>query len=229
MTPQPLEELAKYEKFNKSIKNIDKIIEKVAYVVNMNNYVGNIPIVRLKRQELTKTTIDLIETTNELIRSNDPLIRKKTLDSAEKNYGINKQYTNYFLFKLDNEIYVIGNIIIKKKILVDWKLHSETKKIQDFVCYKATAVIEIINSVGIFKRNVVAWYCPKIPVSFGPKGYGGLPGLILEFEEKNITFGAKKITLNPTNIIIEKPSKYKRVSEIEYEKMVDKSMQTITD
>ena len=103
---QPLEELAKYEKFNKSIKNIDKIIEKVAYVVNMNNYVGNIPIVRLKRQELTKTTIDLIETTNELIRSNDPLIRKKTLDSAEKNYGINKQYTNYFLFKLDNEIFV---------------------------------------------------------------------------------------------------------------------------
>ena len=125
--------------------------------------------------------------------------------------------------------YVIGNIIIKKKILVDWKLHSETKKIQDFVCYKATAVIEIINSVGIFKRNVVAWYCPKIPVSFGPKGYGGLPGLILEFEEKNITFGAKKITLNPTNIIIEKPSKYKIVFEIEYEKMVDKSMQTITD
>jgi GLPGLI family protein len=83
--------------------------------------------------------------------------------------------------------------------------------------------------VGVFKRNVVAWYCPKIPVSFGPKGYGDLPGLILELEEKNITFGAKKITLNPTNIIIEKPSKYKIVSEIEYEKMVDKSMQTIPD
>lgn len=125
--------------------------------------------------------------------------------------------------------YVIGNIIIKKKIQVDWKLHNETKKIQDFVCYKATAVIEIINSVGVFKSNVVAWYCPKIPVSFGPKGYGDLPGLILELQEKNITFGAKKITLNSTNVLIEKPAKYKIVSEIEYEKMVDKSMQTTQD
>lgn len=103
---QPLEELSKYEKFNKSIKNIDKIIERVAYVMNMNTYVGNQPIIRLKRQELTKTTIDLIETTNELIRSNDPTIRKQKLELAEKNYGINKQYTNYFLFKLDNEIFV---------------------------------------------------------------------------------------------------------------------------
>ena len=125
--------------------------------------------------------------------------------------------------------YVIGNIIIKKKILVDWKLHSETKKIQDFVCYKATAVIEIINSVGIFKRNVVAWYCPKIPVSYGPKGYSGLPGLILELQEKNIIFGAKKITLNPANVIIVKPTKYKTVTEIEYQKMADKSMQEMQD
>uniref|UniRef100_A0A6C0H000 Uncharacterized protein n=1 Tax=viral metagenome TaxID=1070528 RepID=A0A6C0H000_9ZZZZ len=103
---KPLEELSKYEKFNKAIKNIDKIIERVAYVMNNNIYVGNQPIVRLKRQELTKTIIDLIETTNESIRSNDPLIRKKNLELAEKNYGINKQYTNFFLFKLDNEIFV---------------------------------------------------------------------------------------------------------------------------
>jgi hypothetical protein len=103
---QPLEVLSKYEKFNKSIKNIDKIIERIAYVISMNTCVGNTPIIRLKRQEFIKTTIDLIETTNELIRSNDPLIRKQKLDLAEKNYGINKQYTNYFLFKLDNDIFV---------------------------------------------------------------------------------------------------------------------------
>jgi len=103
---QPLEELSKYEKFNKSIKNIDKIVERIAYVININSLVGNQPIIRLKRQELIKTTIDLIEGTNNLIRSNDPLVRKQRLEDAEKNYGINKQLTNYFLFKLDNDIFV---------------------------------------------------------------------------------------------------------------------------
>ena len=102
---QPLEELSKYEKFIKSIKNIDKIIERIGYVINLNSYVGNIPIVRLKRQEITKTTIDLIETTNQLILENNPAIRKKNLENAEKLYGINKSITNYFLFKLDNEIF----------------------------------------------------------------------------------------------------------------------------
>jgi hypothetical protein len=103
---QPLEELSKYAKFNKSIKNIDKIIERVAYVMNMNIYVGNQPVVRLKRQEFTKTIIDIIEATNELLNSNDSAVRKQKKEAAEKNYGINLQYTNYFLFKLDNEIFV---------------------------------------------------------------------------------------------------------------------------
>lgn len=103
---QPLEELSKYEKFSKSIKQIDKIIERVAYVMNMNTYVGNVPVVRIKRQEVTKVTIDLIETTSELLKTNDPLIRKERLQKAESLYGISKQFTNYFLFKLDNEIFV---------------------------------------------------------------------------------------------------------------------------
>ena len=103
---QPLEELSKYEKFGKSIKNIDKIIERIAYVMNMNKYVGNMPIVRIKRQEITKTIIDLIETTNSLIRSDNPALRKQKKENDEKIYGINTSLTNYFLFKLDNEIFV---------------------------------------------------------------------------------------------------------------------------
>ena len=51
-------------------------------------------------------TFDLIETTSELLKTNDPLIRKERLQKAESLYGISKQFTNYFLFKLDNEIFV---------------------------------------------------------------------------------------------------------------------------
>jgi hypothetical protein len=107
---KPLEELSKYEKFSKSIKNIDKIINKIGDVMNVSAYIGNTPIVRIKRQEITKTTIDLIETTNELINSKDPLVRKDKLEQAVKNYGINKQLTNYFLFKMDNEIFLMTSL-----------------------------------------------------------------------------------------------------------------------
>jgi GLPGLI family protein len=131
--------------------------------------------------------------------------------------------SDFILNELDDKM--LGHLILKKELNPKWTLLKNTKKIQNYVCYEATTVIEIKNSVGVFKRNVVAWYCPKIPVSYGPKGYSGLPGLILELQEKNIIFGAKKITLNPANVIIVKPTKYKIVTEIEYQKMAEKSMQ----
>ena len=103
---QKLEELSKYEKFGKSIKNIDKIIDRIGYVMNLNMYVGNMPMARLKRQEITKTTIDLIETSNNLIRSENTSNRKLKKENDAKIYGINTSITNYFLFKLDNDIFV---------------------------------------------------------------------------------------------------------------------------
>ena len=101
---KPLEELSKYEKFNKSIKNMDKIIDRVGSVMNLNGYVGNIPIVRIKRQELIKTIIDLIEVTNELLSIRDQKARKEKKEFEQKLYGIGS-YTNFFLFKLDNDIF----------------------------------------------------------------------------------------------------------------------------
>jgi GLPGLI family protein len=43
---------------------------------------------------------------------------------------------------------------------------------------------------------VTAWYAPDIPVRFGPIGYGGLPGLILELQNESATFYVTKINLN---------------------------------
>ncbi|MCG1035146.1 GLPGLI family protein [Polaribacter sp. DS7-9] len=48
----------------------------------------------------------------------------------------------------------------------------------------------------------VVWFTPIIPVSFGPKQYFGLPGLILELEEAAVIFKAKEITLNPKDKIV---------------------------
>ncbi|MBG6060315.1 GLPGLI family protein [Flavobacterium sp. CG_9.1] len=112
----------------------------------------------------------------------------------------------------------IGKFLIKRNKRKDWTLENETKEINGFVCFKATAVKTVINSAGVFHFPIIAWYCPQIPLSYGPNGYGGLPGLILELQVRNILFGVKKIDLKPNkNILVPQRKEFKVVSEKEYE------------
>ena len=104
-----------------------------------------------------------------------------------------KKNSNILLNEIDNKH--LDHILVSKEMNLKWNLLNETKIIDNYLCYKATSIIIITNGVGVFKRNLIAWYCPKIPVPFGPKGYGGLPGLVLEFQDRNVLFGAKKISL----------------------------------
>ncbi|MDD7915629.1 GLPGLI family protein [Polaribacter ponticola] len=65
-----------------------------------------------------------------------------------------------------------------------------------------------------------------MPVSFGPLGYAGLPGLILELEVYKKIYYAKKITINPKEEIkIEKLTKGIRVTEKEFHEMASSTMQ----
>ncbi|MGR7812992.1 GLPGLI family protein [Lacinutrix undariae] len=100
-----------------------------------------------------------------------------------------------------------------------WTLTKESKKIENYTCYKATTIKEIKNSVGVFKRKVVAWYTPQIPLQIGPAGYNGLPGLILELQEKNKLYVARKIDINALETEIKKPTKGKKITYQEFLKI----------
>ena len=100
------------------------------------------------------------------------------------------------------------------------KLENETKQIGAYLCYKATSEQVVVNPKTTFKHPIVAWYCPSIPFNVGPKGYSGLPGLILELQVRNITWGATKIELSKENKIIEKPKKGKLITEEEFKKII---------
>ncbi|MFY7740001.1 MAG: GLPGLI family protein [Flavobacterium sp.] len=101
-----------------------------------------------------------------------------------------------------------------------WKISNETKLINGFKCYKATAVKEEYDEIRKINRRFTpsVWFTPEIPVSFGPKGLDGLPGLVLEatFNGK-LFYYATIINLDYKEIkIIEKPKKGKYVSEKEF-------------
>lgn len=113
-----------------------------------------------------------------------------------------------------------GKIIISHKRDHQWELLNETKVILDFVCYKALTTYEEVIKGEIRKHQLIAWYCPEIPISSGPFGYS-LPGLILEFQDRNVVYGASKIEFSKTDITIHKPSKGKQISEVEYKKMIE--------
>jgi len=70
-----------------------------------------------------------------------------------------------------------------------WKLQSERKKIGEYICMKATALLD--------GDEITAWFTPEIPVPAGPAGYYGLPGLVLAVERLDETiFLATSVDLN---------------------------------
>jgi GLPGLI family protein len=109
---------------------------------------------------------------------------------------------------------------------ISWVITKESKQINGYQCFKAYAnVLKIANLNKRSTNKVVAWFCPKIPMNFGPIKYHGLPGLILELETKAIfkyKLVASEIIFNDNSIKLEKELKGKRMSIEEFEKMAQK-------
>jgi GLPGLI family protein len=84
-----------------------------------------------------------------------------------------------------------------------------------------------LDAVELPKEIVItAWYTPEIPVSQGPEGYWGLPGLILEVNDGRTTILCSKIVLNPKDKVeIKAVTKGKVVSQKEYDEAVMKKME----
>lgn len=135
---------------------------------------------------------------------------------------------NYYTNSKNKEVLIekefSGEKFIIKNNLLEWKLMNETKIINNYVVYKALATKEIETRKGKTNVQITAWYCPAIPIQFGPKEYGGLPGLILELNYgKRLNFLATRIELNPNKEIkIKRPIKGERVTLKEYNNIVKK-------
>jgi len=133
------------------------------------------------------------------------------------------------------------NFLIKDPLTdYKWTLTQESKMIGQYLCFKATTVIERPKprpfrmgppdkrseaaeaaEVAMESVNVTAWYAMEIPVNHGPDNYWGLPGLILEVSAGNTTILCTKIVMNSQDKVrIEEPSKGKELTQKAFDELV---------
>lgn len=155
------------------------------------------------------------------------------------------QYKNIQNSKLVQSQEFYGKRFLVKDDLykIKWELGTETKKIGNYLCYKAKAFVpkkeldwydfswsDLRNKekTGMAKEDLVvveAWYTTQIPVAQGPGEYWGLPGLILEVSRGNTTLLCSEIIINPEDkITIELLSKGKETTKKEYTATIQKKM-----
>jgi len=140
---------------------------------------------------------------------------------TQKGAGNNKLYytENAFVQKTSIvECKILEECVLIEQPKAEWKIFQETKIIGSYLCYRA----EYQNPIYKYKKPI-AWFAPKIPASYGPKIFTGLPGLILELEDNTVTYTAIKIELNPQEkISIEKPEG-KALTQEKYEALLKKT------
>ena len=111
--------------------------------------------------------------------------------------GITPYYTNNVKNMIIEMSGSLGNIAREP---IEWEITRETKKIGDYICRQAKTREKLFSRKGhYYYKDVIAWFTPEIPLSYGPKHYNGLPGLILQIEDKEYTLTATKINLNPSS------------------------------
>ncbi len=118
--------------------------------------------------------------------------------NAPKRYTLNQKESMHQLY------------LVKDTIKNDWTISYEKKMIGGFKCYKATKKCPC-------GKDIVAWFTPEIPVLFGPAGYGGAPGLILQLTFFKHTLRLRKIKFLKKNLKIAQPDKGEPITRVKLE------------
>jgi GLPGLI family protein len=160
-------------------------------------------------------------------------------------------------FANQNETFSKQFLIKDELTTREWKLEKETKNIGEYACFKATYSYERPKPRMMTRRSgpgvnekeeeekqkkmeaevaeteiitVTAWYTPQIPVKNGPVLYDGLPGLILEVSDAEMTILCSKVVLNPKKgVDVEAPTAGKVVTQEEFDKIIDKKMEEMNE
>ncbi|MEZ4793687.1 MAG: GLPGLI family protein [Gelidibacter sp.] len=172
-----------------------------------------------------------------LYKKNEKLVKPNPIASGIQitvDDGSDLIYKNIKDNRFTNQTEMYGKQFLIKDSLKNkkWELVDETKNIGEYTCFKATFneeyTTQTITSEGEMEsvtkeRTTTAWYTPQIPISNGPAEFYGLPGLILEINDGELTLVCTKIVINPSEKVeIEEPNKGKEVTQAEFDKIMEK-------
>jgi GLPGLI family protein len=123
----------------------------------------------------------------------------------------------------------VRNLFGKNLLLEDdtpkykWKILNELKDVAGYVCMKAET-IDTVNNIPI-----TAWFTDKLPISTGPEGFSGLPGMILALDyntdDINIVATRVEVSTEKVRLPIPKKIKGKKMSYADYNAKKKKHIQ----
>lgn len=70
----------------------------------------------------------------------------------------------------------------------EWIIEDETQTIKGLLCKKARRKMNA-EKKSKNTAEIIAWFCESLPYTVGPKGYTGLPGLIVRLDTEIEAFG----------------------------------------
>lgn len=108
--------------------------------------------------------------------------------------------------------YIVDKLfLIKDKYKpCEWTLTNEKKTINGKECTKATATGNI---------PVTAWFCTDIPLSVGPLGYLGLPGIVMQLDTPTYSYVLQEMVNLKETPTFEVPTKGKVLTQEEFNKL----------
>lgn len=163
--------------------------------------------------------------------------KKYTVDREfmGKEFLVKDTLTNY-KWQMSGETREIGGYMCYKATAVvpvsktdfkNFRLKKEDTKEKEKSTEETTKKTSFLDEVDIPKEiTLTAWYTTEIPVSQGPEGYWGLPGLILEVNDGRTTILCSKLVMNPKEKAdIKAPTNGKEISQKDYDETVLKKME----
>lgn len=142
-----------------------------------------------------------------------------------RNFNMPKTRNPYVIIQNVNSItffeYVGLSLFSYENVVIsNWILKDESKLIENFLCKKAE-----LHYKG---REWIAWYCPEIPLPYGPYKFSGLPGLIVQIADKTGEYGFRLVaakssneTSEEINLKLSRYTKAKKITQKELEKALD--------
>jgi GLPGLI family protein len=140
---------------------------------------------------------DITKAKNEKSQEDKPMGTQVNIVVGRKNITSKYYYNSINSFYFRDNFFDEVMLVKEEKLKAFWKLHSETKKLSNFLCKKAT--------IRFRGRDYIAWYTEQIPVPYGPWKLRNLPGIILEFYDTEKVFHAvaNKIKVGEDNCLFE--------------------------